>query len=44
MEKIFSLSQDMIEDVDRYLKGEKLLEEQDSLVETWIVVGESGLM
>ena len=44
MEETFSLSQDMIEDVDRYLKGEKLLEEQDSLVETWIVVGESGLM
>ena len=27
-----------------YLKGRKLLKEQNSLVKTWIAVGESGLM
>ena len=43
MKEIFSPSQDMAEDVSNYLKGGKLLE-QDSLVETWTTVGESGLV
>ena len=34
----------MTKDVDNYLNGGKLLEEQDSLVETWIAVGKSGLV
>ena len=41
MDDTFSPSQDMTEYVDR---GEKLLGEQESLVETWTVIGESGLM
>ena len=39
MEKTFSLSQDMAENVG---SGGKLLGEQDSLMETWTIVGESG--
>ena len=35
MEKTFSLSHDMIEDVD---SGGKLLGEQDSILETWTVI------
>ena len=27
-----------------YLNGEKLLKKQASLVETWTIIGESGLM
>ena len=42
MEETFSPSQDMAEDMSSYLKGGKLLKKQDSLVETWTVVGESG--
>ena len=41
-ERDFSPSQDM--DVGNYLNGGKSLEEQDSLVETWIVIGESELV
>ena len=41
MDATFSLSQDMTEYVGR---GGKLLGEQDSLVETWTVIEESGLM
>ena len=44
MEETFSPSQDIAEDVDSFLKGEKLLEEQDSLVESWITIGENGLV
>ena len=41
MEKTFSPSQDMAKDVGIYLSGGKLLGEQDFLVETWTVIGES---
>ena len=34
MEETFSQSQDMVKDVDNYLKGGKLLKEQNSFVET----------
>ena len=44
MEDTFSSSQDMTEDVDSYLNGGKSLGEQDSLVETWTLNGESGLV
>ena len=44
MEETFSLSQDMAEDVGSYLNGGKSLGEQDSLVETWTVIVESGLV
>ena len=44
MENTFSPSQDIAEDVDSFLKGEKLLKEQDSLVESWITIGENGLV
>ena len=44
MEEIFSPSQEMTKNVDSYLKGGKLLEDQDSLVETWIAVEESWLV
>ena len=44
MKKTFSPSKDMAEDVGNYLKGGKLLEEQDSVVETWTAIGESGLV
>ena len=44
MEKAYSPSQDMAEYVDSYLKGGKLHGEQASLVETWTVIGESGLV
>ena len=40
MNETFSPSQD----VGTYLNGGKSLGEQDSLVETWIIIGESGLM
>ena len=43
MEETFSPSQDMAKDVGN-LNGEKLFGEQDSLVETWTVFGESGLI
>ena len=39
MEETFSSSQDMAKDVGN-LKGEKLLGEQDSFVETWTVIGD----
>ena len=42
MEETFSPSQDM--DMGSYWNDGKLLEEQDSLVETWTVIGESGLV
>ena len=41
IEKTFSPSHDLVEDVD---SSEKLLGEQDSLVETWTVIGGSGLV
>ena len=41
MKGTFSSSHDMAEDVGN---GGKLLGEQDSLVETWIVIGKSGLV
>ena len=41
MEENFSPSHDMVEDVG---SGGKLLVEQDSLVEIWIVIRENGLM
>ena len=41
MEKTFSPSHDMEEDVG---SSEKLLGERDSLVQTWTVIGESGLV
>ena len=41
MDETFSPSQDMTEYVGR---GEKLLGEQDSLVKTWTVIVESGLV
>ena len=41
MEATFFPSHDMTEDVGN---GGKLLGEQDSLVETWTVIGESGLV
>ena len=41
MDATFSLSQDMTGYVGR---GGKLLGEQDSLVETWTAIKESGLM
>ena len=44
MKETFSPSQDMVEDVDSYLKGGKLFWEQDSLMETWTVIRESGLV
>ena len=44
MEKTFSPSQDIEEDVGSYLNGGKSLGEQDFLVETWTISGESRLM
>ena len=44
MENTFSQSQDMVEGVSSYLNGGKLLGEQDSLVETWTIIGESELV
>ena len=44
MEKTFSPSQDMAEDVGSYLNGGKSLREQDFLGETWTISGECGLM
>ena len=41
MKKTFSPSHDMAEDVG---SSGKLLREKDSLVETWTIVGESGLV
>ena len=41
MDETFSQSKDMTKHVGR---GEKLLGEQDSLVETWTIIGESGLV
>ena len=41
MEETFSPSHDMAKDVGG---GGKLLGEQDSLVEIWTVIGESGLV
>ena len=41
MKKTFSRNQDMAEDVG---SGVKLLGEQDSLVETWKIIRESGLV
>ena len=41
MEVTFSPCHDMTEDVGN---GGKLLGEQDSLVETWTIIGESGLV
>ena len=41
IEKTFSPSHDMVEDVG---SGGKLFGEQDSLVDIWIVIGESGLV
>ena len=41
MEEIFSQSHDMTEDVG---SSRKLLGEQDSLVETWTLIGESGML
>ena len=42
MEETFSSSRDI--DVGSYLNGGKSLREQDSLVETWTIIGESGLV
>ena len=42
MEKTFSPSQDM--DMGNYLNGGKSLREQYSLVDTWTIIGESGLV
>ena len=41
MEETFSPSYNMAEDVDG---GGKLFGEQDSLLETWTVIGENGLV
>ena len=43
MEETFSPSHDMAEDVGSG-SGGKLLGEKNSLVETWTVIGESGLV
>ena len=42
MEETFSSNQDM--DVGSYLNGGKSLWEQDSLVETWTIIGENRLV
>ena len=41
VEENFSPSRDMVEYMG---SGGKLLREQDSLVETWTIIGESGLV
>ena len=42
MKETFSPSQDI--DVGSYLNGGKSLGKQDSLVKTWTIIGESGLV
>ena len=44
MQEAFSPSQDMAKDVGSYLKGGKFVGEQDFLVETLTVIGESESM